>query len=377
MTKGAAYLPQSANPRSLGTETLQLSVVVSTRDSCATLREVLVAIRASDLPRNSYEIIVVDDKSTDGSVATAARYADTVVKLAGRPSGPGYSRNRGVELARGPVIAFVDCDVVVRPDTLSRMLTILREHPDIDAVSASHDETSGAPNFVSQYWNLLLSFGEQRHPGRCAQFAPGCGVVRRSVFLSAGMYDEWRFDTASMESVELGERLLGAGSGVLLSSELKVTHLKTWDLKSVSREVWHRSRILARSLGYFRMSAAAPGEVVFTLSRTLVPAVALLGTLMLAAAFVPPPHSGAKGGLALAVLLLANLPVHRFYAKARGIGFAIASAPLHIVVQIVAAVALCTGWILRDVFGDVSPDATVQAYSEVGLETWPPVPRKL
>jgi len=97
-------------------------------------------------------------------------------------------------------------------------------------------------NIVSQYWNLLVSFGEQRHSGWCAQFATGCGVVRRSVFLSAGMYDEWRFDTASMESVELGERLLGAGGGVLLSSELKVTHLKVWDLKSVSREVWHRSR---------------------------------------------------------------------------------------------------------------------------------------
>jgi GT2 family glycosyltransferase len=377
MTQGESRFPESAKPLSPGNETMPLSVVVSTRDSGATLRDVLVAIRASDLTPGSYEIIVVDDASTDGSVAIAGRYADTVVKLAGRPSGPGYSRNRGVELARGAIIAFVDGDVVVRPDTFSRMLTILREHPHVDAVSASHDENAGAPNFVSQYWNLLLSFGEQRHSGWCAQFAPGCGLVRRSVFLSAGMYDEWRFDTASMESVELGERLLGAGSGVLLSSELKVTHLKAWDLKSVSREVWHRSRVLARSLGYFRMSAAAPGEVVFTLSRTLVPAVALLGTLMLAAAFVPRPHSGAKSGLALAVLLLANLPVHRFYARARGLGFAIASAPLHIVVQIVAAVALCTGWILRDVFGDVSPDATVQAYSEVGLETWPPVPRRL
>jgi GT2 family glycosyltransferase len=376
MTNGVLHSPQSANSRQLGTETF-LSVIVSTRDSRATLPDVLMAVRESDLSRSAYEVIVVDDASTDGSAAIAARYADTVVRLAGRPSGPGYSRNRGVELARGAVIAFVDGDVVVRPDTLSRMLTILRERPEIDAVSASHDEQSGAPNFVSQYWNLLLSFGEQRHSGCCAQFAPGCGVVRRATFLSAGMYDEWRFDTASMESVELGERLLGAGGGVLLSSELKVTHLKAWDLKSVSREVWHRSRVLARSLGYLRMSAAAPSEVVFTLSRTLVPAVALLGTLMLAAAFVPPPHSAAKGGLALAVVFLANLPVHRFYTRARGLGFAIVSAPLHILVQMVAAVALCTGWILRDVFGDVSPDATVQAYSEVGLETWPPVPRRL
>ena len=366
-----------AKGRQLMAERVLLSVVVSVRDSGFTLGEALAAIRASDLPRGSYEIIVVDDASIDRSVSIAARYADTVVRLTGRRVGPAYARNRGAELARGGVVAFVDGDVVVRRDTLRRMLDTLVDRPDIDAVSAPHGADSGAPNFVSQYWNLLLRFGEQRRSGHCAQFVPGCGAVRREAFFSAGMYDEWRFDTACMESVELGERLGGAGHGLLLSSELSVTHLKRWDVDSVCQEVWRRSRVLARSLGYLRMSAAAPGEVVFTLCRTLISAVALLGTLMLAAAFVPSPHASAKVGVGLAALLLTNLPVHRFYAETRGFWFAIVSAPLHIVVQIVAAIALCTGWILRDVFGDVSPDATTQAYSEVGLEIWPPVPRRL
>lgn len=363
-------LPQSESGRVL------VSVVVSTMNSESTLRQALTAIRGSQLPGKSYEIIVVDDASADGSVAIAARYADTVVKLTGHRAGPAYARNRGADLARGEVIAFVDSDVVVRPDTIFRLMETLLLRPDVDAVSASREVSAGSPNFISQYWNLLLSFGEHRHSGRCAQFAAGCGVVRRAAFLSAGMYDEWRFDTASMESVELGERLLGAGRGVILSSELKVTHLKKWDFAAVCQEVWHRSRVLSRSLGYLRMSAAAPGEVVFTLCRTLIPAIAMLGTLMLAAAFVPAPHPSAKFGVALAALFLTNLPVHRFYAETRGLLFAVASAPLHIFVQIVAAIALCTGWILRDVFGDVSPDATTQAYSEVGLEIWPPVPRR-
>jgi glycosyltransferase involved in cell wall biosynthesis len=357
-------------------ETLPLSVVVSARDSASTLGRTLAAILASALPRDSYEIIVVDDVSSDGSVAIAARYADTVVKLNGRRCGPAYARNRGVELVRGRHIAFVDGDVVVRPDTLPKMLATLVERPGIDAVSASHDETSGATNFVSQYWNLLLRFGEERHAGRCAQFAVGCGMIRREVFLSAGMYDEWRFATACLENVELGERLRQAGHGVLLSSEVRVAHLRHWDLGSVCEEVWRRSRLLARSLGYLRMSAAVPSEVVFTLTRTLTPAIALLGTLSLAAAFLPPPHAATRGGVVLAALLLTNLPLHRFYLRSRGLAFAVASAPLHIFAQLVAAVALCTGWILRDVFGDTSPDATTQAYSEVGLEMWPPVRRR-
>jgi hypothetical protein len=73
---------------------------------------------------------------------------------------------------------------------------------------------------------------------------------------------------------------------------------------------------------------------------------------------------------------MTNLPLHRFYASARGFGFAAMSAPVHIFVQTVAAAALCTGWVLRYLVGDVSPDATTQAYSEVGLEIWPPIPRR-
>ncbi len=356
--------------------TLALSIVVPVRDSGSSLDRVLAAIRASELPADAYEIIVVDDVSTDESVMVAARHADTVVRLRGRASGPAYARNRGAELARGDVVAFVDGDVVIRPDTLPRMLTMLGERLDIDAVSASHDERPGAPNFMSQYWNLLVCFGEARHGGGCAHFAAGCGAVRRSVLFSVGMYDEWRFSTGCVESLELGQRLLGAGHGVVLSSELKVTHLRRWTLRSMSHEVWHRSMLLARSLGYQRMSSAAPTEVVFTLSRALTPALAIVATLTLTAAFLPRPYVVAKVGIAAAALLLTNLPVHRFYTHARGIAFALASAPLHIFVQAVSAVALCVGWILRDAFGDVLPDAATQAYSEVGLETWPPVRRR-
>ncbi len=355
---------------------LALSVVVSVRDSSATIEQVLMAIRASDLSPDTYEIIVVDDASTDESVAIAARQADTVVRLNGRPAGPAYARNRGAELAKGEFIAFVDGDVSVDSGTLRTMLEILACRPDVDAVSASQNPAQGADNFVSRYWNLLVSFGEDRHRAPCAHFASGCGVVRRSALTSAGMYDEWRFSTRCLENLELGERLARSGRGVLLSSDVTVAHLKEWSFASICREVWGRSILLARSLGYQRMSSRFPGEVVFTLSRALLPALVIVGTLPLTAAFLPGAFVVEQGGIAMLALLVTNLPLHRFYARQMGLGFALLSAPLHVVVQAVAAAALCAGWILRDVFGDVLPDATTQAYSEVGLETWPPVPRR-
>lgn len=353
-----------------------LSIIVPAREAADTIADALTAILASRMPRNSFELIVVDDASCDATATIAARHADKVVRLSGRSFGAAYARNRGVELSQGDIVAFVDADVIVRPETLPRMLATLTERPAVDAISALHDGRPGAANFVSQYWNLLLRFGEQNHRGDCAHFQAGCGAVRRSVLESAGMYDEWRFPTAGLEGVELGQRLQGNGYGLVLGSELEVTRLKRWTLRSVCEEVWQRSVLLARSLGYQRTRASAPSEVVFTLSRSLIPALGALGSLAMIAAFLPRPHVSLNGGIALAVLLAANLPVYRFYLRARGLGFAIAAAPLHLLTQAISAVALCTGWVLRETIGDRLRDATTQAYSEVGLETWPPIPKR-
>ena len=353
-----------------------ISVVVPVRNGTATLGRSLSAIVASDTPRGDFEIIVVDDASSDASATIAARYADTVVRLPGRGSGPAYARNRGAELARGDIIAFLDADVMIRRDTLALTLKIFGEYPGLDAISATHDAQPAAPNFLSQYWNLLLHFGEKEHGGLGANFASGYGVIRRSTLVSAGMYDEWRFKTACVEGLELGQRLERAGHDVLLSPDLQVTHLRHWDLRAVSREVWNRSVLLSRSLGYSRTRASVPSEVVFTLSRATIPALAVVAIVALSAAFLPDPQWPVKGALAFAAILLTNFPLLRFYARERGPGFAALAAPVHLLFQSVGAAGLCVGWLMRDAVGDPLPDATTQAYAEVGLETWPPVPRQ-
>jgi len=354
----------------------RLSVVVPSHDAASTLRAALLAIRRSELPTDEYELIVVDDASGDVSATTAARYADTVVRLRGRPAGPAYARNRGAELAKGEFIAFVDADVLVKADTLLKILALFSEDPGLDAVSVSHDASPAAGNFVSQYWNLLLHFGEQRYLGTGGDFASGCCAVRRVALVRAGLYDEWRFGIACMEGLELGQRLQGAGLKLQVSQTLQITHLRRWSPGSVYREVWNRSRVLARSLGYQRMRASVPSEVVFTLSRAMPSALAIVSIVALTGAFLPAPSWMLKGSFALIGILLVNVEVYAFYARTRGLAFAISAVPLHLFVQGVAAVALCTGWVLRETIGDRSPDASTQAYAEIGVEMWPPVPRR-
>src|SRR6187455_2559785 len=111
-------MPPTGSPADAGSPP-RISVVMPVYNSERLLGECLAALRASTF--RDYEIIVVDDSSTDGSREIAASHGARVVPSGGR-LGPGRARNKGVEHARGEIVFFIDSDVVVRPDTLARLL---------------------------------------------------------------------------------------------------------------------------------------------------------------------------------------------------------------------------------------------------------------
>src|SRR5439155_21804409 len=188
-----------------------LSVVVPVKNGAAVLPRTLQAVADSELPRESWELIIVDDASTDDTVVIASTYADLVIRLTGQSHGPAYARNRGVERARGQCVVFFDADVVPHADTLSRIALIFANNPDIAAVFGTYDATPAAPGLVTQYRNLLHHFTHTNNAGEAHTFWAGCGAIRRHVFIEAGMYDEWRFPRPQVEDIELGHRICALG----------------------------------------------------------------------------------------------------------------------------------------------------------------------
>jgi len=358
-----------------------LSVIVPVKNGHHVLPRMLEALSRSELPRETWELIVVDDGSRDDTVDIASEYADLVIRLPGRSRGPGYARNRGVERARGDCVVFLDADVLVRSDTLARIAATMSAREDVDAVFGAYCDEPAAAGVVSQYRNLLHHYTHDQEPGEAQTFWAGCGCIRRSVFVAVGMYDEWRFSRPQIEDVELGYRMSAHGYRILLQPEIQVTHLKRWSFRGMLKAdfmdrgvPW--ARLLAEQRALLGPAASKAKSLSLRATEKSNTFLVCLGLLLLAISVRPKDHVLATlGGICLLLVVLRGLPLYAFFSRKRGIAFAICGVVLHMFYYLTAAVSVVWGAFLAVVVGEPRPDASVEAFSELNLASWPPVPR--
>jgi glycosyltransferase involved in cell wall biosynthesis len=351
------------------------SIIVPVHQGERVLPLCLGALEASSLPREAWELIVVDDASTDGTAAIAAQHADTVVRLPGRPHGPAYARNRGFEFSRGEVILFVDADVCVHRDTLARFAALFSGSADIGAAFGSYDSQPPAEGFISQYRNLLHHYHHQINPGDADTFWAGCGAVRSHIFAEAKMYDEWHFPRPQIEDIELGHRIRAHGHRILLRPEIQCSHLKRWTFRGMIATDLNDRGVPWTRLLVAQGAALKPGSLnlktIEKISTALIWAMVLL---VVAAAVTRRPMLLVGAAACLLPVVWWNRALYGFFGRERGFTFAIRVLPVHVLYYMINGVAAGFGWFLHELIGGPSPDPTVQAVSEIGLKTWPPVP---
>jgi colanic acid/amylovoran biosynthesis glycosyltransferase len=106
-----------------------VSVIIPAYNAASTLRKTLDSVLAQTF--TSFEIVVVDDGSTDDTMAVATTADDPRVRvLAQSNAGVSAARNRGAAAARGELLAFLDADDLWAPDKLACQVAALQAHPD-------------------------------------------------------------------------------------------------------------------------------------------------------------------------------------------------------------------------------------------------------
>lgn len=328
------------------TPTPALSVIVPAHNAAKLLPDTLAALAASTLPRARWELIVVDDASTDDTAAIAASFADLVVNLPAPARGPGGARNAGAARARGRWLVFIDADVRVHADTLSRFADAA-DTAEIVAVFGSYDSRPAAPGLVSEYRNLLHRYVHLQGAGEAETFWAGCGAVRREAFEAVGGFDTARFPRPQIEDIELGYRLRDRGGRIRLDPAIQGTHLKRWSFWQMLR-----TDLRDRGVPWMRLLLERRGRTAASLNATAAErvkvALAALGSAALLLALVTGgPALALAAVAAFALVTIMNLPTLAWFAGQRGVAFAVAVVPLQLVYYAGNAVAAVVGLLLH------------------------------
>ena len=335
---------------------MKLSIIIPVRNGGAPFEACLAAVAAAragcrDLAET--ELIVVDDGSTDRSAAVAQAVGARVVRLpAPGGLGPALGRNAGARVATGDCLFFVDADVALWPDALARAAVALQADPTLEACFGSYDDDPSAPNFLSQYKNLLHHYVHQHAHAQASTFWTGCGALRLATFQALGGFDEHTYRRPSIEDIDLGYRLRRRGGEIRLLKDMRCRHLKRWTVRSLLRTdifergvpwtvlLWREARArrtsepLLATGDLLRLPdpalARQPLLMDLNLQTSNRLSVALTALLVLSMVLLPLPPVAwpVPFGLALALLAL-NWRLYTFFAHRRGLVFALAAIPWH------------------------------------------------
>jgi len=222
---------------------VKISVIIPAWNAGATLGHCLDSLKEQS--RKPFEILLVDDGSTDDTRRLAEDYQVKVLSTGGR-MGPATARNMGAEAAAGEVLLFLDSDVTVPGDLLERVAGHFSDDA-VWAVQTLYTPLCPATDIISRYQNYYYWYSLNRMPGEnSATFATWCAAVRRNRFLEVGGFNV-RIPEPTVEDEELGYTIADLGGRIIMDKSLKVTHLTSYDLSQFTSRRLRMARAQAKS----------------------------------------------------------------------------------------------------------------------------------
>jgi hypothetical protein len=212
-TQNAAAAPTRAN------EVPACTVVMAAYNAATTIDHAIASALAQS--RRDFELIVIDDGSTDETATRVSTYAaaDRRVRLHRQQNaGPAAARNVGFELARGRYVSILDSDDLWLPDYLELMVGALETAPDAAFAYTRAWVMEVATNKIRrETWPVSLP---TIPPGAAAllhalileNFVYSSTTIRRDVLSRVGGYDPW---VGVAEDYELWLRIAAAGGGAI------------------------------------------------------------------------------------------------------------------------------------------------------------------
>ena len=221
-----------------------VSVIVPAYNDEEGIRRTLEAVVGQTYPDESYEVLAIDNNSTDDTRAVirefCERYPQTVELLVEeQKQGPPAARNRGLKHASGSIIAFIDADMTVEETWLESVAeTMQRNEWDYMGCNVEITTEGGRETLTAKY-NQIFGFPMEKYIEN-AQFAgTGCLVVRRSVFDDVGLFDD---SLATSGDREFGDRVHRAGFDQHFQPDITMYHPARASLREMLAKAFRDGR---------------------------------------------------------------------------------------------------------------------------------------
>ena len=271
--------------------TMRVTVAIPTHNRAEFLRQTLAGLATQDFPADQFEVLVIDNNSTDDTAAVVAACAGKRPAprwiLETRSRGLDHARNRALAEARGEIVLFGDDDILVESDWITRMVAPWAG-ADAARIGAVGGEVipifpDGLPPWIAE-WHGPLAFRAEAGPVRPNQSPMGANLAfPRRVFRELGPFHTGLDRTAgsyfSGGDSEMIRRLRTAGLEVWFAPAAAVRHQMPASRTTFRYAARHafdsaRSRVIDR--------AAAPGARAYLLSRLPANAAKAAGFALLA-----------------------------------------------------------------------------------------------
>jgi glycosyltransferase involved in cell wall biosynthesis len=215
---------------------MTVSVVVPMYNSEAFLSEAITSILRQTV--TDFELIVVDDGSTDGSLAIVQSHAqnDPRIKVFSQPNaGTAVTLNRAIDLASSDLVFIMHADDVMHANRLERQLAFLEGHPELAVASSLVNHIDEKGRVIGQDNSFLFTHEEIQEKldlNKVIGFNHPAVVLRKSVVQAAGGY---RQEFWPAEDLDLWNRLAEQGHKILVQPEILLDYRIHGGSASISR----------------------------------------------------------------------------------------------------------------------------------------------
>jgi GT2 family glycosyltransferase len=213
-----------------------ISVVVPHLNQTDALRACLARLGAQSLAPEFVEVIVIDNGSHASPEPVTRDFPGVVLASEPRP-GPGLARNRGVGLARAPILAFTDADCLPEPGWVAAILDRFAADPELVVLGGEvhlRIATPGRPS-MAEAFELLFAFRQRRQIAEAGFSVTANLAVRRAVFDAVGPFGG--IDVS--EDLDWGRRAAALGFPTVFVPEAVVCHPARRSMAAL-RDKWGR-----------------------------------------------------------------------------------------------------------------------------------------